>query len=141
MSNLLKPTLYDRTGDGSPQAVVLKGGRCKCGHVFFPWQTFGCQCCGDVDFLQPMQLEARGRVLSSVLVHFHRSPARPTPFVIAAIQLVDGPVVRTLLASPSEGVPAILPPGQPVVAKLIEVPRPADPSVSGLDLRFIGANT
>jgi len=140
MDTLLKPTLYERVGGQSSRAAALKGGKCKCGYVFFPWQSFGCERCGDVESLRPMLLDGTGTTLSSVTVHMHASKNRKTPFVVAAIRLTDGPVVRTLLASRSGGVPEILPPGQPVVAELVEVARPDDPSACDLDLRFVAAN-
>ena len=41
---LLKPGLY-----GPPageDAAVLRGGKCACGAVFFPMQSYGCEVCG-----------------------------------------------------------------------------------------------
>jgi len=40
----LKP-LYAQGGSGSDD-VVLHGGACECGYVFFPMQTYGCEKCG-----------------------------------------------------------------------------------------------
>lgn len=38
--DLLKPDLYGLGAAGTP---TLLGGRCECGYVFFPMQTFGCE--------------------------------------------------------------------------------------------------
>jgi len=117
---LLKPTLYTASG-------ALLGGRCTCGHVFFPMQTHGCEVCGrhGVD-LQPMILSGRGTLLSSTVVHIHADKARTTPFTIAKILLADGPVVRTLLVDPHKAIA----PGTAMVTALV---RTGDGS---LDLRF-----
>jgi uncharacterized OB-fold protein len=140
MLTLLKPTLYGIFEDEPARGAYLKGGRCQCGYVFFPWQTLGCERCGDTTSLQPTQLAGAGVVLASVIVHLHATNDRPTPFVVAAVRLHDGPLVRTLLAERSGGVPRILPPGHPVVAELVEVSQPGNPSSSVLDLRFVSSS-
>ena len=117
---LLKPTLYTPSG-------ALLGGRCACGHVFFPMQTYGCEVCGrhGAD-LQPMTLSGRGTLLSSTVVHIHADKARATPFTIGKVLLADGPVVRTLLVDPDKEIA----PGTAMVTALVS-------SGDGtLDLRF-----
>ncbi len=117
---LLKPTLYTPTG-------TLLGGRCACGHVFFPWQTHGCEVCGrHGEELQPLALSGRGTLLSSTVVHFHADKARTAPFTIGKVMLAEGPVVRTLLLDPDREVA----PGTPMAARLVPVGE------TGLDLRF-----
>lgn len=119
-ATLLKPTLYTASG-------ALLGGRCACGHVFFPMQTYGCEVCGrhGAD-LQPMTLGGRGTLLSSTVVHLHADKARATPFTIGKVLLADGPVVRTLLVDPHREIA----PGTAMVTALV-------PSGDGiLDLRF-----
>lgn len=108
---LLKPTLY------TPAATLL-GGRCACGHVFFPMQSHGCEACGrhGVD-LQPMNLSGHGTLLSSTVVHLHADTARPAPFTIGKVRLDDGPVVRTLLVDPDKEVA----PGTRMAATLVPV--------------------
>lgn len=120
MTDLLKPTLYTTTG-------ALLGGRCTCGHVFFPMQRHGCEVCGrhGAD-LQPMALRGRGTLLSSTVVHLHADKARPAPFTIGKVMLDDGPVVRTLLVDPEREIA----PGTTMVATLVAVGE------SLLDLRF-----
>ena len=140
MLTLLKPALYGRSDGEASRSAYLKGGRCKCGYVFFPWQSLGCERCGDVESMQPINLAGRGNVISSVTVHLHATNDRPTPFVIAAVRLADGPVVRTLLAERSGEAPRTLPPGHAVVAELFEVSQPGDPSVTVLDLRFVAVD-
>lgn len=91
MGDLLKPTLYT-------SAATLLGGRCRCGHVFFPMQHHGCEVCGGHGAdLEPMTLSGRGMLLSSTVVHLHADKALQTPFTIGKIVLAEGPVVRTLL--------------------------------------------
>lgn len=120
MSALLKPTLYT-------DAATLLGGRCACGHVFFPMQTFGCEVCGrHGSDLQPTSLSGRGTLLSSTVVHLHADKARTAPFTIGKVILEEGPVVRTLLAD--AGGP--IAPGTAMKAVLVPVDGDA------LDLRF-----
>ncbi len=123
-SPLLKPTLYARDPAGN---VVLLGGKCACGHVFFPFQTFGCERCGLVD-PQPWELAGVGRLVASAMVHLHADVSRPAPFTVGTVALDDGPVVRTLLTEP---VPTA---GSRVRAVLV-------PSGPALDLRFQAEGT
>ena len=87
-----KPSLY------TPAATLL-GGRCACGHVFFPKADPRLRSRGrhGTD-LQPMTLSGRGTLLASTVVHLHADKARPAPFTIGKVALAEGPVVRTLLA-------------------------------------------
>jgi hypothetical protein len=123
---LLKPTLYTPAG-------ALLGGRCTCGHVFFPMQTHGCELCGrhGAD-LAPMALSGRGTLLSSTVVHLHADKARTAPFTIGKIALEEGPVVRTLIVAPD----AALAPGTAMAATLVPV-DPRDDGTPVLDLQFI----
>ncbi len=125
----LKPQLYD---EGSPP--MLQGGVCDCGYVFFPLQAYGCERCGrHGDSLKPRALVGRGRLVSSAVVHLHAGE-RPAPFVVGAIALDDGPVVRTLLAETATA----LPPGTPMVGALVPAP-PGEDGAPRVDLRFIAA--
>lgn len=130
---LLKPALYARGPDASP---ILLGGRCECGHVFFPMQTFGCERCGKHgDALQPISLRGRGTLRSAATVHVHADEKRPAPFVVGTIALDDGPVIRTLLLDAPEGaVIDRVQPGTRVEAALIAVS--IDGGQQALDLRF-----
>jgi uncharacterized OB-fold protein len=125
----LKP-LYARAGDASDD-VVLHGGACECGHVFFPMQSYGCEVCGrHGPALQPRTLSGRGRLVASATVHIHADKARPTPFAVAEIALEQGPTIRTLLAEDA-GEPA---PGTPMRASLVWVA--GEPGDDIVDLRF-----
>jgi uncharacterized OB-fold protein len=125
---LLKPALFARQEGDLP---VLLGGRCECGFVFFPMQTFGCERCGRVgDALQPKSLRGRGRLRAAATVHVHADPHRKAPFVVGTIELDDGPVIRTLLL---DAPPDHAAPGTPVEAVLIPIDTDAGRM---LDLRF-----
>ncbi len=125
MDTPLKPTLY------TPEGALL-GGRCSCGHVFFPMQGHGCEVCGrHGPDLQPMVLRGRGKLLSSTVVHFHADKARATPFTVGKIALADGPVVRTLLVDPIQQSA----PGTEMVTALVPVGT-NDDGTAILDLRF-----
>jgi uncharacterized protein len=127
---LLKPDLY---AIGTAQTPTLLGGRCECGHLFFPMQTFGCVRCGRTGTaLQPFSLAGRGRLCSVATVHIHADEKRKAPFVIGTIALDDGPVVRTLLLDPPPDREA---PGTRVEAVFVPV-ETLEPGKQALDLRF-----
>jgi len=97
MADLLKPTLYRSEGTaGAPTRPALLGGVCDNGHVCFPLQHYGCERCGSVD-LRPRPLAGVGRLLASARVHLHASKSREAPFTVGAIELDEGPIVRTLI--------------------------------------------
>lgn len=126
---LLKPDLY---APGPAHTPVLRGGRCECGFVFFPMQTFGCERCGrNGEALAPYSLAGRGRLRAVATVHVHADDKRKTPFVIGAIELDEGPIVRTLL----EGISAER---NLTDARVEAVLTPVDtvPGAQALDLRF-----
>lgn len=131
--NLLKPELYAAAPPPARDgAAVLHGGRCTCGHVFFPMQRYGCEKCGRAGAdLQPVALKGRGVLAASVTVHMHARPERIAPFTIGAIRLDEGPVLRALLTGPVD----TLAPGCPMVATLI----PVESAEGALDLRFMAA--
>ncbi len=128
MPALLKPELYTLPAHGQP---ALRGGRCTCGHVFFPMQTYGCEACGATgEALAPALLSGRGRLVASARVMLHARKDREPPFTVVTVKLDDGPVLRTLLDCNPD---APLPVGQPLCATLTEVTGPAG---QALDLRF-----
>jgi uncharacterized OB-fold protein len=130
--NLLKSQLYSEDGHGRQSAEpVLQGGRCRCGHVFFPMQTYGCERCGSHgDALTPQALSTLGTLLASAVVHLHADKNRPAPFTIVKVALDDGPVVRTLLADDSGAIAL----GQRMTAKLTPIQQGDGETV--FDLRF-----
>lgn|GEM_PF-429777 len=139
-AELLKPELYAPKGTAAvPDHPALLGGRCVCGHTFFPMQDYGCEICGrSGKALTPVSLSGRGKLVASAKVHIHSArpdqdaevkPLEP-PFTIGSIALDDGPTVRTLLAAPSD---EALQPGRIMVTTLVLV------GVGGreiVDLRF-----
>ncbi|MES5487375.1 zinc ribbon domain-containing protein [Bradyrhizobium sp. INPA03-11B] len=132
-SKLLKPGLYSAgSNDREGATVRLKGGRCRCGYVFFPMQTYGCERCGSHgDALTPCELSANGTLLAEATVHLHADKNRPAPFTIVKVALDDGPVIRTLLADDS----APVAPGQRVTGRLASVGQ-SESGETVLDLRF-----
>jgi uncharacterized protein len=93
---LLKPMLYA----GSASGPVLLGAQCRCGYVFFPLQTFGCEKCGaQGDAIASKTLQAVGTLVTAAHVHMHADKRRTAPFAIGTIKLDDGPVIRTMLSN------------------------------------------
>lgn len=135
-TELLKPALYATEGTASvPDHPSLKGGKCQCGYVFFPLQTYGCEVCGRTgDALQPVALSGRGTLIASSTVHIHAAKNHEAPFTIGAIKLDDGPTVRTLLVDVDA---KALKPGQPMVTKIVPVSSAAGKT---FDLRFTTAS-
>lgn len=129
---LLKSQLYSERGDeGRLADPVLRGGRCRCGYVFFPMQTYGCERCGSHDdALTPQELSTHGILLASAVVHLHADKNRLAPFTIVKVALDNGPVVRTLLADDSGEITL----GQRMKAKLVPVRQGDGETV--YDLRF-----
>src|SRR5277367_906313 len=100
---LLKPGLYQARGSASePGRPALLGGACACGYVFFPLQAYGCERCGGLD-LRPKTLSGAGRLLASARVHLHPCKGREAPFTVVAVELDDGPIVRTLADGDTAG--------------------------------------
>ncbi|WP_375779495.1 Zn-ribbon domain-containing OB-fold protein [Bradyrhizobium sp. ma5] len=132
-NKLLKPSLYSAApGHQKEVTARLKGGRCRCGYVFFPMQTYGCERCGSHgDALTPCELSADGTLLAEATVHLHADKNRLPPFTIVKVALDDGPVIRTLLAEDS----APVAPGRRVTGRLIAVGQ-SESGETVLDLRF-----
>lgn len=132
LAQALKPLLYTVPPDAH-QPPELLGGRCRCGHVFFPMQTYGCEKCGATgDALQPAALPATGTLVASSRVLMHARKDREPPYVIVSVRLDDGPVVRTLLDEDSTD---LLPIGVPLQGRLMEVGR-TESGAPIVDLRF-----
>jgi len=131
----LKPSLYTVSATPSDASTTpsLLGGRCRCGYVFFPMQTYGCEKCGATgDALEPAALRAKATLVASARVLMHARKDRTPPFVVVSARLADGPVVRTLL---DEDTAETLPVGTALRGRLVEVSRNevGEPVV---DLRF-----
>ena len=122
-----KPELYALNPDSS-EDVVLKGMRCECGHVAFPYQIYGCEQCGQTDTVAPVDLSARGIVTACVLVHMHFGDYPKSPFMVGTVKLDDGPMIRTYLHDME------LAPGMSVVGRFIEMETADDSNV--VDLQF-----
>lgn len=102
MTSSQKSPLFTVAGtEGVPDRPALIGGRCTCGHIFFPMQTYGCEKCGrHGEHLQTIPLSGRGRLHTFAQVHLHARPEPRTPFTVVSIALDDGPIIRALLDPP-----------------------------------------
>src|SRR5262249_48010861 len=99
---LAQPALY--TDEATPQ---LNGGRCrKCGYVFFPPQTYGCEVCGaSGSDLEAATLAGNGKLHSFATVHVHQDRSGKglqAPFTVGVIVLDDGPALRSILSAPTD---------------------------------------
>jgi uncharacterized OB-fold protein len=116
--------LFAETGtDALPDRPALIGGRCVCGHPFFPMQHFGCERCGRFAAdLAEVRLAGRGELIAFAQVHLHARPYPKVPFTVLALKLDDGPVIRALLDPP---VDAELRIGATMLATIVEETRAA----------------
>lgn len=102
-TSLFKPALYAEENSGTdPMSATLLATYCKCGHIEFPPQNFGCQLCGrQGDNLEVKPISGQGRLVSSATVNYHPFPDPKSPFTIVEVKLDEGPVVRGMLSSAS----------------------------------------
>ncbi len=92
------PLFVDAGTDAVPDRPALIGGKCGCGHIFFPMQTYGCEKCGRYgEDLKKVSLSGRGRLLAFARVHLHARPYPKVPFTVVVVALDDGPVIKALL--------------------------------------------
>ena len=113
-----KKTLF--TVPSAPgEAPVLRGGRCSCGHVFFPPQQIGCDVCGaSGDAIAIVDLTAAGVLQAFATAHRQTRPGGGVPLIIGAVALDDGPVVEVVLDAEDESELRV---GQRVGGRLVEV--------------------
>ena len=115
------PLFVDAGTDAVPDRPALVGGRCVCGYVFFPMQTYGCEKCGRYgDDLKKVSLSGRGRLLAFARVHLHARPYPKVPFTVVVVVLDDGPVIKALL---DPAVDDELRSGAVMLAKLVQQRR------------------
>ncbi|MEY4502161.1 MAG: hypothetical protein RIS52_2051 [Pseudomonadota bacterium] len=113
-----------------PDHPALIGGKCaSCGHIFFPFQAYGCEKCGSIA-IESIQLSGRGKLICSAQVHMSANPAFPAPYVVGSIQTEDGAVVRAVLSVTAD---ADLVPGTSMITELVPETRPEQ---GGHDIRF-----
>lgn len=94
---------------------MLRGGSCQCGYVFFPFQGYGCELCGaSSEDLEELELTPEGELVSSTTVFVYRGSQRIAPFMVGAIRLTAGPVIRCLIDYPLDAKPLLA--GQHMVA-------------------------
>ncbi|MEK4425571.1 Zn-ribbon domain-containing OB-fold protein [Solibacillus sp. FSL K6-1523] len=141
----LKPNLFSTHGTKDlPNHPLLKGGKCECGHTFFPLQKYGCEVCGSHgDRINEIELMGRGVIKTFTTVYRNAQEkksitygASPTdflhvPFVLASIILDEGCELMALI----DGDGSNLHPGQTVYSTLVSVMENED-NQEILDLRF-----
>lgn len=123
------PTLYR---EGTPSPLLLAARCAACSRVSFPRQAYGCEACGARgEALAPVEIAARGTLLSFAAVRKHTGADIAAPFAIGEIRLDDGPVIRCTL---DDGIDeAALKSGQTLVGRLAHNPKS---SADVLELRF-----
>jgi hypothetical protein len=118
-----KKTLF--TVPASPdEAPALRGGRCRCGHVFFPPQQLGCDVCGAAgDAIEIVDLAGAGTLRTYATAHRQQRPGSSAPLIFGTVLLDDGPAVEVVIDAEDEAVLAV---GQTVRARLVEVGEDED---------------
>ena len=91
----------------SEAAAQLAASRCRsCGLVAVPSERYGCERCGALPAGHDrLDLRAVGRVASFAEVHRHHQPEPPTPFVVAAVEVDGGPVLKGVVLHAETAVP------------------------------------
>jgi uncharacterized OB-fold protein len=98
---------------------ALLGGRCSCGHVFFPPQRMGCDVCGAAgDAIEIVELAASGVLKAFATAHRQKRPGGSSPLVVGAVLLDDGPLVEVVLDADDATGLAV---GQRVRGRLVDV--------------------
>jgi uncharacterized OB-fold protein len=119
-----------------PDHPALIGGRCGCGHLFFPMQRLGCEKCGRAGAdLAETVLSGSGRLRAHAQVHLHARPVPKVPFTVVEIALDDGPLIRALLDQPTD---AGLRNGERMVSAIVRELR-GDSEIDVLRFRRAGA--
>jgi len=113
-----KKTLF--TVPPSPEGVpALLGGRCSCGHVFFPPQQMGCDVCGAAgDAIEIVELAAGGVLKAFAMVHRRTRPGGGSPLVVGVVALDDGPVIEVVIDADDESALFV---GQRVSGRLVDI--------------------
>jgi len=97
-----QPTLYKLT-DSPAELIRLKGGKCRCGYLFFPYHTYGCEKCGaSADATQPFPLAARGILVSVAEVFRPHARGINPPYLIGTIELDVALRVQAILEGSKE---------------------------------------
>lgn len=88
-----------RVAGKKDQLAELEVAACgRCGFLDHPVQEFGCRRCGGHGAaLGVGRVPARGAVLSSAEVNLYGGTDITAPFMVAAVQLDRGPVVRVTM--------------------------------------------
>jgi hypothetical protein len=93
-----KQTLFTVPTDANAPPL-LRGGRCRCGHLLFPPQHFGCDVCGAAgDAIEPIEFDGEGVLLAFASSHRQQRPGSEKPLVVGTVALDAGPVVESALA-------------------------------------------
>jgi hypothetical protein len=118
-----KKTLF--TVPTSPgETPALRGGRCSCGHVFFPPQQLGCDVCGAAGAaIEIVELAGGGILRTFATAHRQKRPGSTAPLIFGTVLLDDGPAVEVVIDAEDE---AFLAAGQRVHARLVEVGEDED---------------
>jgi uncharacterized OB-fold protein len=113
-----KKTLFTvpPSAEGAP---ALLGGRCSCGHVFFPPQQMGCDVCGAAgDAIEIVELAAGGVLKAFAMAHRRTRPGGGSPLVVGVVALDDGPVIEVVIDADDDSALFV---GQRVSGRLVDV--------------------
>lgn len=125
-----RPALFrlPRSGESGPRLLL---GRCRCGHVFFPPQRYGCERCGaGPEALDVLEAPARGALRSAACLHRGRSDEGPR--AVGTVVLDAGPALEAPLDEPP---PEPLPEDARAEGVLVETGEEAE-GARVVDLRF-----
>lgn len=111
---------FHQATDFSDESYLI-GGKCSvCGYVSFPKRAV-CPACIKENTMEEMRLSRRGKIYSYSVLHIPL-PAFPAPYILARIELPEGPIVLSLVTDcePVEGALEIGDEVELVIGKIFE---------------------
>jgi uncharacterized OB-fold protein len=76
----------------------LLGGRCTCGHLFFPPHRYGCEVCGGgEESITIVKLPSRGEIKSFAVTRLQNRYDGKGPLIVGEVLLDDGPCVVSVI--------------------------------------------
>lgn len=82
----------------------LRAQKCgACGFIRFPPNPYGCEQCGATDgAVTDCRLRGEGKLRAFATTYHASRKDQEVPYTVASIELVDGPVIRVMMAEPTD---------------------------------------
>lgn len=119
-----------------PQRYNLEGTKCEtCGHHFFPPRTF-CPQCRREGKIVPYQFKGTGHIVTYTVIRSASDQfEHSTPYVLAIVQLDEGPRLTSQIAAP----PGAVKVGTPVRRVFRRIATDGDSGIIHYGTKFVPA--